>query len=44
MRRGTRLFVLASALAAVLAVAPTAQATFHLIKVREIYAGSADDS
>jgi hypothetical protein len=27
-----------------LVAAPTAQATFHLIKVREVYAGSADDS
>jgi hypothetical protein len=44
MRRGIRLFVLATALAAVLAAAPSAQATFHLIKVREVYAGSANDS
>src|SRR3954451_15821487 len=44
MRRGTRLFVLATALAVMLAAAPSAQATFHLIKVREAYAGSADDS
>jgi len=28
----------------VLAAAPTAQATFHLIKVREVYAGTSDDS
>jgi hypothetical protein len=27
-----------------LALAPAAQATFHLIKVREVYAGSSDDS
>ena len=33
-----------AALVAALAVAPVAQATFHLIKVREVYAGSADDS
>lgn len=29
---------------ALLAIAPAAQATFHLIKVREVYAGTADDS
>jgi len=44
MRRGIGFFVLATALAAVLAAAPTAQATFHLIKVREVYAGTDDDS
>jgi hypothetical protein len=36
--------MLAAALVAVLAAAPAAQATFHLIKVREVYSGSADDS
>lgn len=44
MRRGIGLFVLTTALVAALALAPVAQATFHLIKVREVYAGSADDS
>jgi hypothetical protein len=44
MKRGIGLFVLTAALAAVLTAAPAAQATFHLIKVREVYAGSADDS
>src|SRR3954452_23845390 len=44
MRRGTHLFVLATVLVAVLTAAPSAQATFHLIKVREVYAGSANDS
>jgi hypothetical protein len=44
MRRGIRLFALAASLAAVLVAAPTAQATFHLIKVREVYAGTSDDS
>jgi hypothetical protein len=44
MRRGIGLLVLSMALAAALAAAPAAQATFHLIKVREAYAGSADDS
>jgi hypothetical protein len=44
MRRGIRLFVLAAALAALLVAAPAAQATFHLIKVREVYAGPSDDS
>ena len=34
---------LAAALA-LLVAAPAAQATFHLIKVREVYAGTADDS
>jgi hypothetical protein len=44
MRRGLGLCVLGTALAAVLLAAPAAQATFHLIKVREVYPGSADDS
>jgi len=44
MRRGIGLFVLTAALVAVLAAAPAAQATFHLIKVREVYAGSSNDS
>jgi hypothetical protein len=44
MRRGISLFVLTAALAAVLAAAPAAQATFHLIKVREVYAGTNNDS
>jgi hypothetical protein len=44
MRRGIGLFVLTTALAAALVIAPAAQATFHLIKVREVYAGSANDS
>jgi hypothetical protein len=44
MRRGKGLFVLTAALVAVLAAAPAAQATFHLIKVREVYAGSSNDS
>lgn len=44
MRRGIGLFVVTAALVAVLTAAPVAQATFHLIKVREVYAGSAGDS
>ena len=44
MRRGIRLFAFAAALVAMLAAAPAAQATFHLIKVREVYAGTSDDS
>lgn len=44
MRRGIGLFVPTTVLTAALAIAPAAQATFHLIKVREVYAGSADDS
>jgi hypothetical protein len=44
MRRGIGFFVFTAALAAVLAAAPAAQATFHLIKVREVYAGTSDDS
>ena len=36
--------MLATAVAAALAAAPAADATFHLIKVREVYPGSADDS
>jgi hypothetical protein len=35
---------LLAAVLALLVVAPTAQATFHLIKVREVYAGTNDDS
>jgi hypothetical protein len=33
-----------AALAALMVVAPSAQATFHLIDVREVYAGTNDDS
>ncbi len=44
MRRGISLFVLTTALAVVFVAAPAAQATFHLIKVREVYAGTNDDS
>jgi hypothetical protein len=44
MRRGIGLFVFTTALVAALAAAPAAQATFHLIKVREVYPGSAGDS
>jgi len=44
MRRGIGLFAFTAALAAVLVAAPAAQATFHLIKVREVYAGTSDDS
>jgi hypothetical protein len=36
--------MLGAVLAAVLLAAPAAQASFHLIKVREVYSGSADDS
>ncbi|HEY3552791.1 MAG TPA: hypothetical protein VGK66_03805 [Solirubrobacterales bacterium] len=36
--------MLTTALTAALAIAPAAQASFHLIKVREIYADGADDS
>lgn len=43
MRRGFALSLVAG-LAVALAAAPAAQATFHLIKVREVYSGSADDS
>jgi hypothetical protein len=43
MRRGIGACVLGLAVAA-LAAAPAAQASFHLIKVREVYAGSAEDS
>lgn len=44
MRIGIGLFAPTAALVAALALAPAAQATFHLLKVREVYAGSADDS
>ncbi|MGN6557024.1 MAG: hypothetical protein ACTHLH_03320 [Solirubrobacterales bacterium] len=43
MRRAIALSLLASLVVA-LTAAPAAQATFHLIKVREVYPGSADDS
>ncbi|MGN6588274.1 MAG: hypothetical protein ACTHKT_12535 [Solirubrobacterales bacterium] len=43
MRRGIALSLLAGLVVA-LTAAPSAQATFHLIKVREVYPGSADDS
>jgi len=36
--------LLTAALAALLVAAPVAQATFHLIKVREVYAGTNNDS
>jgi hypothetical protein len=38
------LLALLAAIIALLAVAPAAQATFHLIKVREVYAGTNNDS
>jgi hypothetical protein len=44
MRRRFSLCALGAALVAALLAAPAAQATFHLIKVREVYPGSADDS
>lgn len=44
MRKGIGAFVLMGLVVAALAAAPAAQASFHLIKVREVYAGSADDS
>lgn len=44
MRRGFGLLLLLGALAAALIAAPAAEATFHLIKVREVYAGTNDDS
>jgi len=40
MRRGIRFFAFATALAALLTIAPAAQATFHLIQIREVYPGS----
>jgi hypothetical protein len=43
MRRGITALLLAGLVVA-LAAAPGAQATFHLIKVREVYPGSAEDS
>ncbi|MFL5897241.1 MAG: hypothetical protein ACJ76D_02075 [Solirubrobacterales bacterium] len=43
MRRGLGLFLPAAIMLALL-TAPAAQATFHLIKVREVYPGSSDDS
>jgi len=44
MRRGFVLCALGAALAAILAAAPAAQASFHLIKVREVFPGGAEDS
>lgn len=44
MRRVILACVLSGLLAAALAAAPAAHATFHLIKVREVYPGSSDDS
>lgn len=44
MRRGLGLSLLLGACAAALVAAPAARATFHLIKVREVYPGTADDS
>jgi hypothetical protein len=42
---GRRLFVSAiAAFVGLLAAAPAAQASFHLMKVREVYAGASDDS
>ncbi len=43
-RRGLRLVSPLLVAAILLAFAPSAQATFHLIKVREVYAGSSNDS
>lgn len=44
MRRGSGPCALLAVLAVALASAPTAQATFHLIKVREVYPGAGNDS
>jgi hypothetical protein len=44
MRRGIGPCVLVGLIAAALVAAPAAHATFHLIKVREVYSGAADDS
>jgi hypothetical protein len=44
MRRGILACVLSGLLAAAFAAAPVAQASFHLIKVREVFPGGADDS
>src|SRR3954467_2420760 len=44
MRRGIGASLLAGLVGVALAATPSAQATFHLIKVREAYAGSANDS
>lgn len=44
MRRAILACVLSGLLAAALVAAPAAQASFHLIKVREVFPGSADDS
>lgn len=43
---GGRIFAwtLATAAAGCMLLAPAAEASFHLIKVREVYAGSAEDS
>lgn len=44
MSRGLLAWVAAAAVGVGLVAAPAAHATFHLIKVREVYPGSADDS
>lgn len=44
MRRGLVLCWLCATLAAMLAAAPAAEASFHLIKVREVFPGGSDDS
>lgn len=44
MRRGIVLCAFGAALAATLLAAPAAQATFHLIKVREVFSGGSQDS
>lgn len=44
MFRGLLAWVTAAAISVGLVAAPVAHATFHLIKVREVYPGSADDS
>jgi hypothetical protein len=44
MSRGLLAWIAAAAISVGLVAAPAAHATFHLIKVREVYPGSADDS